>query len=326
MVRLPDGREVEFDVPADAKVGDIIEIEVSRKKIEPKRMLTDDILKEFYELSIKEMELPVTREALKKDERPGPQLIEIQQKQFDKLLIDRKEGCQAAGNPKTPELQRLKDKFTYTAQRVFLRALDDRKPKIFYNRKMKRQEILDFFDACNSKMALPETQRVLTDHARKHKEMPNQLIINMQKDLLEVLGFEREFGCACLSSMANDFPNDSELQAAMRLWAITASETCKKAMADADPALAPDSDEMKSMAQIQAQAQTKLSAMSPQERNDLLQRMQAKVSVFQKFNSSDRMRYISKLPTDDKIEFVMAQILLMQQIHAMQNNLPNFTQ
>jgi len=64
--------------------------------------------------------------------RPGKFLVELQQREFDKLGVDRTVGCRAAGaidGSKDAEMAALQTTFMRTAQRAYLKALDDRSKK-----------------------------------------------------------------------------------------------------------------------------------------------------------------------------------------------------
>merc|ERR1712107_600555 len=110
------------------------------------------------------------------------------------------------------DLLMKRQEFVITAQRTFLVALEDKRPKKLEGKKpMPRDVIILFFDACNTKMDLPETRQALLAVANKTKQMPNTEIIQLQRGLLEVLGFEKDHGCKMLARISQDFPNDTEL-------------------------------------------------------------------------------------------------------------------
>lgn len=319
-VTLPDGRVVKFTVPASFKDGEIIEVEVSRQRFQH---VTRDELKQFFENGIAAMESEEARREVEAG-RSIDVIVEIQQRELDKLGIDRKSGCQAAGKTFTDdaELRELQQKFMRTAQVEFVRALEAKKPAKPSKQPMSRADILEFFQACNTKVSLPETRARLAADSKKNKNrVPNELMIKIQRDMLETLGFEADHGCACLNRIQQDFGQDVELANAMRHWAITASNACKLAVQDADPDLQPDSKSMQDMTQIQQAAAAKLGHMSEDERTELISRMRKKVDVFQKLSAPDRLRYIKKLNHKDKLDFVMAQNLLMVQMQAQMSSM-----
>merc|ERR1711972_501 len=121
----------------------------------------------------------------------------------------------------------LRNEFIMCAQRTFLRTLEDRKPEVLEKVKpIPRDMIIEFFNACNTKMDLPETFQLLYNHIETEKKVPNQLIINIQRDMLEVLGFEADHGCNMLSRIGKDFPKDQDLHRQFEGWRMKAQGTC----------------------------------------------------------------------------------------------------
>ena len=338
-VALPDGRVVSFVVPEGFSPGQVIEVEVGRTTYDgsnqpgaaplPKAVTRED-LATFFRKGVEAMEDETTMALLLDPEatlRPGKRLIELQQVEFDKLGIDRQVGCVAASKvgadyPDDAELAELQQTFMRTAQETYVKALEALKPsKLQTAGKIPRAMVLEFFDACNTVMQLQATKDRLAAYFKEHGKMPNELIITIQKDMLETLGFEREWACSMLNRLSIDFPNDQELGRAMQVWAMTAQAACKQAVAENAPSLQPGSDEMMDMAAIQAEAQGELATMRPADADAFMAKMQKRVAVFQKLNPPDRMRYVSKLPHREKVDFVKAQILMMSQMQQMQQQM-----
>merc|ERR1712003_15904 len=171
----------------------------------------------FLDGGISLMQNKQTREMLKREAQPGQKLIQIQRGGWDSLGVDQDIGCAELdqlekSHPDDVALFQKRQEFVVTAQRTFLQALEDKRPKKLENKKpMPRDVIIQFFDACNTKMDLPEVRQTLLAEVTKTRQMPNGSIINLQRHLLEVMGFEKEHGCRLLSKIGKDFPNDTEL-------------------------------------------------------------------------------------------------------------------
>ena len=86
-------------------------------------------------------------------------------------------------------------------------------------------------------------------------------------------------------------------------------------MSEGDPALRPDSAEMRDIAELQTEARKELASMGAAARKAFLEGMGKKVQVFQKLNPPDRVRYVSKLPRAERLAFVKAQVLMMEQMN-----------
>ena len=122
----------------------------------------------------------------------------------------------------------------------FIDALESLKPaKLKRSGVFPKKSILEFFDACNTKMQLPSTRELLAEQFKRTKQPPNELIIKLQKDMLETLGFEREWACGKLNRIGQDFGEDRELVQGMQAWAAMAQQACRRAQADGDPSLRP---------------------------------------------------------------------------------------
>eukprot|EP00421_Protoceratium_reticulatum_P061805 CAMPEP_0168495060 /NCGR_PEP_ID=MMETSP0228-20121227/71545_1 /TAXON_ID=133427 /ORGANISM="Protoceratium reticulatum, Strain CCCM 535 (=CCMP 1889)" /LENGTH=295 /DNA_ID=CAMNT_0008511873 /DNA_START=36 /DNA_END=920 /DNA_ORIENTATION=+ len=271
------------------------------------------------------MQSEATRSLLKDPrlERPGLRLIELQRAVWDPLGVDRDVGCQHLDQldkafPGDKELGWLRDHFIHTAQRTYLLALRDRRPATLERKKqMQRETVIEFFDACNTMMDLPETYERLTNCMMEKKQVPNQEIIQMQREMLEVLGFEQDHGCTVLSRVLQDYPDDKELRHRFQVWQQKAQQTCmlvvKKhqmsggEMPDGPFGVSPSPE----MAEMSAEAKKGLETMTPAQRGELVQRMQKKLEVFMKLPPEGRLSHLKKLPEAERLEFLQGQILMV---------------
>jgi len=283
---------------------------------------TMEQMKDFLQAGITMMESDATREILRQCPRlPGRRLIELQRAGWDPLGIDQDVGCQAldeitpSGETYRDVLQ-LKETFVFLAMRTYLRSLEDRRPaKLEQKRALPRETLMEFFDACNTKLELPETAAFLLEkfQATKEREKRGQFIANMQRDLLEVLGYERDHGCRMLERVQQDFPDDKELQMRMQGWFQKAQGTMM--MLEQKVIAAQMQEEMESNPEM-AKAREQVAEMTPKERGELIERMGKKVSVLQGLPVEARREHLSKLMDEDRLEYLKAQILafsVMQQ-------------
>lgn len=284
----------------------------------------EETIAAFLNNGIKMMQREDVRQLLKTTPSPGSKLIELQRAEWDPLGVDRDLGCKHLDQievlfPGNQELVGLRNEFICTAMRSYLRTLDDLKPATLEREKpMPRDTIVEFFDACNTKMDLPETRAQLQEHMQKKKEIPNQLIIDIQRDMLEVFGFERDHGCAMLSRIPIDFPKDQELHQKFELWRRKAQGTCMSVVKQhqmnggempAQPFGSGASPE------LMKRAEDAVNAMSPEQRKELLEKFQKKVEVYFNLPAEAKVSYMTKLPEDEKLEFAKAQLIM---VHVMQ--------
>jgi hypothetical protein len=78
-------------------------------------------------------------------------------------------------------------------------------------------------------MALRSTQDRLTAEYKKTNEPPNALIIEMQKDMLACLGWDREYGVSYLQKLQAQGMTP-QVGERMRLFATTAHNACNAAV------------------------------------------------------------------------------------------------
>ena len=66
---------------------------------------------------------------------------------------------------------------------------------------------------------MPETRKELRLVFQSTKEMPGKRIIEMQRSLLPLLGYDADFGVSCLNKITTDFPGDREIMGKFQLYA-----------------------------------------------------------------------------------------------------------
>jgi hypothetical protein len=69
----------------------------------------------------------------------------------------------------------------------------------------------DFFEGCNALMQDPPVKAELRTIARETGQPPNERIIALQRSVLELLGYEADFGCAQLNKLGQTHSNDRML-------------------------------------------------------------------------------------------------------------------
>jgi len=288
---------------------------------------------EFLNTGIAKMNAPDLKEMMKDAEKvptPGEHLIQVQRAGWDPLGVDRDLGCETLNVierdlPGDEELHKLKMDFCNTAIRRYHGALEDRQPTRLERKKpMPRGTIIEFFNACNSKMDLPETKEKLVSHMRKTKQPPNQVIVGIQRELLEVLGFEREHGCQLLARIMNgtDYPEDVEMRSGFEVWKRKAQQSMMLAQRQyclengiSPQSMCPNQMQMPpEFKQMSEKAQAELEALTPAERGEVLERIQKKLQVFMKLPDEGKKSYMQRLSDSEKLEFVKGQMLMMSQM------------
>lgn len=281
----------------------------------------------FLKAGIKMMEKPETREMLKDKAKfpdTGKTLIELQRVEWDTLHIGRDLGCKALDeiDMNDKELVQARQEFVNSAMRTFLQSLTDRKPKKLEHKKaMTKAAILQFFDACNTKMDLPEMRVLLYNHYKENKTMPNQVVIDMQREMLETLGWEKEHGCRQLSKIGETFPKDQDLHQRMMHWQQKAQEVTMHCMKYAGADLKQmslmsmlehsmkEDDEMK---ELTKRAEEEVEAMTGDEQEALVDKMQKKMETLMKLPEETREAYMKKIVDGDKMDIIKSKVIMLQ--------------
>lgn len=260
--------------------------------------------------------------------RPGERLIGLQLALWEDLGVDREAGRQAidgaeASFPDEKErLAEAKKEFILRSQATYLQALADRRPAVLEDKEpMSKDAIREFCDACNAKASLPDT----TDAMREKLEAgmhPDAVLLEMQMDMFETLGFEREHGKACLAKVGRDFPEDKQLHQAIHMITAQGSEcvliACNKHLLAGGAIPECDRKDALLIQVLQYRAKQQLAEMTPDERGALFERLQPKAIIFAKLPQEGRLRYLEKRPEEEKIETLKGELLLRQVVQSQQ--------
>lgn len=278
-------------------------------------------MKMFLEVGLAMMETQATKDHLRDPDIkfPGDELKEMQRKGWDPLGFDKNLGCQALESideQADTEIGSLKARFLLTSMRVYLQALEERKPAHLENsKKIPKDTLVEFFNSCNVLMQLPEFQEQVAKYVMEHGSHAGPLIIESQRKQLEILGFEADHGCTQLSNILEDYPKDTELHAKFRQWAAVAtnigntvaSEVMKSKM---DPEVVTAIEK----------ARHAVEKLSPEERQNIVEKMQQRVDVLQKLAPKDQQEYMSKQTPDMRHDYYTAQVIMMNaKVHQMRN-------
>lgn len=271
---------------------------------------TQDQCKQFLKTGLAVMTSKATRDILMDPaiQKPGEHLKELQRSGWDSLGFDRDVGCKALDeiDVSESELGDLKMEFMFTSMKCYLTSLEDRRPpKLQNTKRLPRNVIIEFFDACNVKMQYPEFQKELVKYVEEHRQPPNQIIIDAQRAMLETLGFEADHGCAQLSNIGEDYKNDPEMLQRMRQWGQVAMQTCQKITASVVMSSMPE----KTVKRF-SEAREFVAKMSREEAEALVQRMCPKVEALSKLPTNAQEEYMEKQPEDLQNDLVRTQIIM----------------
>lgn len=190
---------------------------------EEEMLMTEEQVDTFFQETIAKLTSLEEREKIKAnvtvEVRIPALLIKIQHAQLESMGIDKNRG-QAALNQfsrttatQSKEAHGKMEEFTFACQRTYIEVLREMEPEHAETEaKMTPAQIMEFFEACDTLMALPETKKALRDEFLETEAPPDQTIVGYQRRMLRTLGFDSDHGVACLNSFAQDHPDDGKLQ------------------------------------------------------------------------------------------------------------------
>ncbi len=74
---------------------------------------------------------------------------------------------------------------------------------------------------------MPETKEELKSVFIKTQKIPNEKVVELQRSVIKLIGFNPDFGVSCLNRINTDFPNDRELMMKMQHFAVCAEVSCQ---------------------------------------------------------------------------------------------------
>lgn len=282
--------------------------------------VTKTTVEAFLTKCITLMKSEETRDALKDPEagRPGVKLVEIQANIWQELGLTVPQGRMAVNSIEKnyPDdhdaLLELRSDFSRTAEATYLQSLEDRRPAVLQSEaKLPRDVVLEFFDACNLKLDMPDVKERLEKHVLTEGSLPEDIINEIHQDVMELLGYEREHGKACFEKLGEDFAEDREVAQNYQMWQRKTSVACLSLLRRHQKDGGELNVEDGVLAQLlEMRAREELDVMSPEVRGELLQKNGKKVQIFRSLPQDGRKRYLERLPEEEKVELFKSEILL----------------
>jgi len=282
--------------------------------------VTKTTIEAFLTKCVSSMKSEETRAALKDSEagRPGSKLVEIQAKVWEELGLTVPQGRMAVNAieknyPDDNEvLLELRNEFSRTAEAIYLQSLEDRRPVALEKEaKLPRDVVLEFFDACNLKLDMPDVKERLAKHVSTEGSLPEEIINDIHQDIMELLGYEREHGKACFEKLGEDFAEDKEVAQNYQMWQRKTSVACLSILRQHQKEGGELNVEDGVKAQLlEMRAREDLDVMTPDVRGELLQKNAKKVQIFRSLPPDGRKRYLERLTEEEKVELAKSEILL----------------
>ncbi|CBN75032.1 conserved unknown protein [Ectocarpus siliculosus] len=305
-------------------------------------LMTPEQVEEFFKSTMARLTSPEEREDIKSkvtvDVRIPALLIKIQHEELEKMGVSKKDGQQALnGYTRTTAAgdkeahQRVED-FTHTVyatftavarsvtagdrpdQRTFIEVLRDMEPaEEETEAKLTPAQIMEFFEACDTLLALPETKESLRKEFLETQVPPDETIVGMQRSMLRTLGFSPDHGVACLNAFSKDFPDDEKLQMRLQQFMRCASMARQEAMLGKEE-LTKRMHVHQATAMKEHKMAMELSALDEAGRADLTKRvseMQRRhaLAVMTLTTQEERLAYIKGIPTEEQWDIAKLKML-----------------
>jgi hypothetical protein len=146
--------------------------------------------------------------------------------------IERNYGCRYLAKvpqsfPGDKELIAHGKEFIFACMNFFLNCIEER-AKIFEGKPLKTsgtmpiESIHEFFEACNALMQRPETKQELHQIFVDTKKPPNERVIELQRSILNLLGWDADFACEQLNNLGTTHGDDRVLHMRFQHFAIGA--------------------------------------------------------------------------------------------------------
>jgi len=252
--------------------------------------------------------------------RPAELVIGMQTERMQALGIEPSVGVKCLKSlpqfyPSETELIEKANEFRTDSQEAFLKYLIEHpmeESKLQTEGKLTRTQVLNFIDTCNTMMRSKGTKQALREFWEQNQQPPNHLMIQKQREILNYIGIEPEFGISELNQLSVNFPGDTDLFNRLHEMAATAQRICTISMAD-------DADERNEQILIELQAQQgrvldEIQNMSEQEIQVFVQSAIPKYrEVLMRMSSPnvmDKLHVLKTLSQQEKIEMLKLQMIM----------------
>merc|ERR1740129_2169248 len=162
----------------------------------------------------------------------------------------------------------------------------------------------------------------MQSYAMQNQQPPGPVVIELQRDMLETFGIEREHGCMMLSNIPTDFPEDREIHKRLMMWKNKAEQMCMLIWKKVGSELAPmheviqkqlNSPEVKEEAD---KARERIKTMSRDDQETHIQAMQVKMQGLQNvmhLPAAQQQEQMKKLDVD-KDDVILSQVIMLNRM------------
>jgi hypothetical protein len=148
-------------------------------------------------------------------------------------------GCQYVAslprlNPDDAEITNGLKRFTFVCMRAYVsclrRAAELRTETLKTSGPFSAEMCNEFYEACNSLMAMPETKKSLRQIYEEKRKPPVERVIELQRSVFPWLGYDPDFGSKCLERSQQTIMHDPNRQRKQSMFLVCGDLAVKEAM------------------------------------------------------------------------------------------------
>jgi hypothetical protein len=151
-------------------------------------------------------------------------------------------GCRYLGmvpqtQPQDLELQNAIKRFMFICMRAYVNCLQRAATlrtasgkSLITSTPMSREECMEFYEACNSTMTMPETKNALRQSFEETHKPPSARVVDIQKSIFPLLGYDDEYGIKCLERSQFDIQSDPPRMRKQAMFLLCAQMAVEEAV------------------------------------------------------------------------------------------------
>jgi len=185
-------------------------------------------------------------------------------------------------------------------------------------------------------MLQPEIRLLARQYFLEKDEAPAQLLQKKQRDCLEYIGVERDFGVECLNQIPRTFPGDQALFQKLQSLEMSASKIVQEAkLSDEELEVRKQEEIRQAHEAIRAQEQQRqrmaeiqlaVDSMAQEERQALKAKMLPRWKTLMRLPQQERVKYLSRQAPSDQVDFSMMSLLLVKEANEQQESPQSYMQ
>lgn len=169
-------------------------------------------------------------------------LMEFQKQVMENNFgIERNFGCQymsmiPTNHPDDVQLHASAKRFMFICMRAYVNAIKMRYKENYEGKieprnsgELPRHDMLEFCEACNALMTMPETKKMLKEVWLSTGQTPNNEVMELQRSVFRDMNYDVDFACSKMDEIPTRYGSDMEVINKMQQFQIAAELACREA-------------------------------------------------------------------------------------------------